>query len=423
MVLQKLKSRVHFFLKKVLFRVRYFFNKKHFAIPETAFDSDFKVHLASNSDDFEGAFKLLHDDAVQKKLFIPQPSGLMCPVHSVLPLTGTIVVKYKDIVIATAALIQDSKVGFYSEKFFANEIRELRQNQRQVHLEIAYVAIDKGFKKSTLTLIHLIVKYAICYAKKQLNFRSLIMSVNPALESYFSDFWQFERISPIIRYNSSMHSNLTLMQLNLSKESRRNYRRYIPSLKYHENPALFIARRDRRFKYPELPQGQIIYPVMTPKMLAQFCLKQSQVYEEFNLQTRQYFLEMYMQFYGFEQMQPFLNIESEIHIREYRLPIQTKVSIRSGAEYIHGIMRDLSSTGCYFEIPVGSLNQSEKVYLTFKIGELELNVHASPIWQNRNQHIRYGEGYGVKFDNPLLQISEEVKTWSTRLHNKAASSH
>jgi hypothetical protein len=267
------------------------------------------------------------------------------------------------------------------------------------------------------------IKFAICYAKRQLNFRSLIMSVNPALESYFADFWQFERISPIIRYNSSANSNLTLMQLNLSKESRRYYRRLIPSLKYHQNPALFVARRDRRFKYPELPQGQIIYPVMTPKMLAQFCLKQSQVYEEFNLQTRQYFLEMYMQFYGFEQMQPFLNIESEIHIREYRLPIQTKVSVRSGAEYIHGIMRDLSSTGCYFEIPGGSLNQSEKVYLTFKIGELELNVYASPVWQNRNQHIRYGEGYGVKFDNPLLQISEEVKTWSTRLHNKAASSH
>ena len=249
------------------------------------------------------------------------------------------------------------------------------------------------------------------------------MSVNPAFETYLADFWQFERISPIIRYNSSVHSNLTLMQLNLSNESRRNYRRLIPSLKYSENPALFVARRDLRFKYPELPQGQIIYPVMTPQMLSQFCLKQSQVYEEFNLQTRQYFLEMYMQFYGFEQMQPFLNIESEVRIREYRLPIQTKVSVRSGAGYLHGIVRDLSSTGCFFEIPVGSLNQSEKVYLTFKIGELELNVHASPVWQNRNQHIRYAEGYGVRFDNPLLQISEEVKTWSSKLHGKVASNH
>jgi hypothetical protein len=155
MILKKLKSKIQFFFKKVLFRIRYFLDRKHFAIPELAFDSDFRVQLASTREDFEGAFKLLHDDAIQKKLMNPQPSGLMCPVHSVLPLTATIIVKYKDVVVATAALIQDSKVGFFSERFFGNELRELRQHQRQVHLEIAYVTIDKGFKKSTLAILRL----------------------------------------------------------------------------------------------------------------------------------------------------------------------------------------------------------------------------------------------------------------------------
>ncbi len=108
-----------------------------------------------------------------------------------------------------------------------------------------------------------------------------------------------------------------------------------------------------------------------------------------------------------------------MNIKEYRLPIQTQVSVRSGEEYLRGIMRDLSSTGCFFELPGGLLRQHEKVHLTFKIGSLELNVHAQPIWRNHNQHVRYGEGYGVRFDNPLLQISEEMRTWSTRLHKNS----
>lgn len=396
-------------------------DRKHFAIPELAFDADFKVQLACTQSDYEGAFRLLHDDYVQKKLGGAKENELLCPVHSVLPQTATVVVKYRDAVVATAALIQDSKIGFSSEKYFATEIQDLRLNERAMQLEVAYLAVDKGFKKSTLVLLHLIMKFTINYAKRHLNFNSLIMAVNPAIAPYFTEKWQFQRLSPVIRYNSSPHSQLMLMQLDLSDEHHRQFRRLVPSKNLAENTALFIAKRDPRFSYPQLPQGQIIYPIMTPEMLEYFCLRVSQIYEEFDLQTRQLFLELYIQFYGFEKMQVFLNIESEVRIKEYRLPIQTKVSVRSGEEYFSGIMRDLSSTGCFFELPGGLLRQNEKVHLTFKIGDLELNVHAHPIWRNRIQHARYGEGYGVRFDNPLLQIGEEMRTWSTKLHKMSGS--
>lgn len=415
-------AKLRWILKTWHSRLRYKLDRQRFTIPDFAFDPDFKVQLACTKEDFEGAFRLLHDDYVQKKLGPSKENGLLCPVQSVLPQTATVVIKYRDVVVATAALVQDTKIGFLCEKHFSLEVQNLRTQQKTRQLEMASIAIDKGFKKSTVVLLHLLMKFAINYTKRHLNFNGLIMAVNPLIAAYFQDFWQLKTISPTIRYNSNPNSKLVLMHLDLSNDEHRLNRRLIPSLKIKDNPALFVAKRDPRFRYPELPQGQIIYPVMTADMLEHFCIKASRIYEEFDLQTRQFFLEMYIQFYGFEKMQSFLNIESEVKIKEYRLPIQTQVSVRSGEEYLRGIMRDLSSTGCFFELPGELLKQNEKVHLTFKIGNLELNVHAHPIWRNRNQHVRYGEGYGVRFENPLLQIGEEMRTWSTRLH-KMSQSH
>jgi hypothetical protein len=415
----KLKSELIRQWAKLRYRLTYLADRSRFTIPEFAFDQDFKVQLACTQEDFEGAFRLLHDDYLQKKLGPAKEKGLLVHTHAVMPQTATVVVKYRDTVVATASLVQDSKIGFCSEKYFSSEIQNLRSRQKMLLIEMSSIAIDKGFKKQTLVLLHLLMKFTINYTKKHLNFDNLIMAVNPAIAPYFEDHWQLKSISPVVRYNSSAQSRLILMHLDLSLESHRFYRRLIPSKKIQENPALFIAKRDLRFHYPELPKGQILFPVMTPEMLNYFCLQTSRLYEEFDLLTRQFFLEMYIQFYGFEKMQGFLNIESEVRIKEYRLPIQTQVSVRSGEEYLRGLMRDLSSTGCFFELPGGLLRQHEKVHLTFKIGSLELNVHAQPIWRNRNQHVRYGEGYGVRFDNPLLQISEEMRTWSTRLHKNS----
>lgn len=394
--------------------LKYFFDKSSFRIPGLAFDPHFKIQLATTKDDFEQALSLLVTDSVSKSNPSENSRVLMF-----LPQSATIVVKYKNSIIATATLIQDSKLGFACENYYRSEIHNLRKNSRQQHIEISHLAIDAGFKKSSLAILHLILKYAIRYTQKHLHLNGILVALPPVFEDYFADKWDFKKIGPMVQPTSSKASQLILLQLDLTDHDYIHLKKLTPSKKITDNVALFISKRDLRFTYPQLPFGQIIFPVMTPAMLEYFCIEKTQLYAELSLKERQVFLEIYIQFYGFEAMKAFLNIESEVHIKEFRLPIQTQVSVRSGNEYYFGIMRDLSTTGCYFEMPRNSSIHNQKIFMTFKIGELELSVHGHTIWQNRAQNTRYREGYGVRFDNPLLQINDEVKTWSTRLHKIA----
>ena len=408
--------RFEFWFRKMKSKLRYIFDRSSFLIPELTFDSHFKIQLASTKEDFEQSMQLLKESAL-----IKTNQSEHCPLLMMLPQSATIVVKYKNITIATATLIQDSKLGFFCEQFYGKEIQTLRKSSRQQQLEISYIAIDAGFKKSSLAILHLIMKFAINYSRKHLHLNGILVTVPPMFEDYFSEKWNFKRVGPNVQPTSMTTSKLALLQLDLSDANYRHLKKLTPSKKVSENVALFISKRDLRFVYPELPFGQIIYPVMTPEMLEYFCIEKTQLYAELGLRERQVFLEIYIQFYGFETMKAFLNIESEVHIKEFRLPIQTQVSVRSGNEYFFGVIRDLSTTGCYFELPRGFSIHNQKIFLTFKIGELELSVHGQTIWQNRAQNIRYREGYGVRFDNPLLQINEEVKTWSTRLHKLSSA--
>lgn len=407
--------RMKFFIKKLIYNLKYYFDKSSFRIPGLAFDPHFKVQLATTKEDFEQALMLLNSDSISKSSLTDNARLLMF-----LPQSATVVVKYKNSIIATATLIQDSKLGFACENYYSNEIQTLRKHSRQQHIEIGHMAIDAGFKKSSLAILHLILKYAIRYTRKHLQLNGILIALPPVFEDYFSDKWNFKKIGPMVQPTSSAQSRLILLQLDLTDHDYVNLKKLTPSKKITENVALFVSKRDLRFIYPQLPFGQIIFPIMTPAMLEYFCIERTSLYAELSLKERQVFLEIYIQFYGFEAMKPFLNIESEIHIKEFRLPIQTQVSVRSGNEYFFGIMRDLSTTGCYFEMPRNSSIHNKKIFMTFKIGELELSVHGHTIWQNRAQNIRYREGYGVRFDNPLLQINDEVKTWSNRLHKIAS---
>lgn len=403
-----------FWIKMMKSNLRYYLDKGSFQIPGLAFDPHFKIQLATTKEDFEQALLLLATDSISKT-----NSSECSRLLMFLPQSATIVVKYKSTIIATATLIQDSKLGFVCENYYSSEIHSLRKHSRQQHIEISHLAIDAGFKKSSLAILHLILKYAIRYTRKHLQLNGILVALPPVFEDYFADKWNFKKIGPMVQPTSSVSSKLILLQLDLTDHNYTNLKKLTPSKKITENVALFISKRDLRFIYPQLPFGQIIFPVMTPTLLEYFCVEKTQLYAELSLKERQVFLEIYIQFYGFEAMKAFLNIESEVHIKEFRLPIQTQVSVRSGNEYFFGIMRDLSTTGCYFELPRNSSIHNQKIFMTFKIGELELSVHGHTIWQNRTQNTRYREGYGVRFDNPLLQINDEVKTWSTRLHKIA----
>lgn len=404
---------VHKRIKNIFYQLSYYFDSSKVVLPEIALDSRFIVSLAVRQEDFEGAFKLIHDDMIYRKLARSLPSGLRLHLHHVMPQNSTLIVKYKDMIVATASVIQDSQLGFVAEKYYSNEVQVLRHEYRNGIVELTTVVIDQAFRSNQVAIFHLILKYALNLCQRNLKSQVLLMTLNPGLETYFEKCWGFKAKGPRIRYTSSPQSRLTLMVCDLTQPSRRDQLHRVPSKKIRHNISLFVRSRDKRFVYPSRAEGQRINPVMTAAMIEYFCVKRTSLYDELDQQSRQVFLEMFLQFFGSQGLSNFIQTETVLNLKEFRLPVDTQVAIKHGEQFFVGAIRDISQSGCYVELPNEFLNSGQTMSLTFYLGEAELKVDGKPIWRNLNSSSKYKRGYGFRFERPIMDLQEQINDWSS----------
>ncbi len=314
---------------------------------------------------------------------------------------------------AAATLIQDSQLGFPGEKFFPTEVHQLRQEFRYGVVELSNVVVDQAFKAHQLAFFHLFMKYAFNLCRRNLKSQALFITINPVLIEYFHKSWGFQSMGPHLRYNSNPHAQLSLAVCDLSSEKRRVQLHNIPNKMITRNISLFIRKRDKRFTYPIRSEGQKINPVMTAAMIEDFCLRRTHLYEEMDPQTRQVFLEMFLQFFGPDQLKRFIDTEVTVELKEFRLPVDTQVAIKSGEQFYVGSIRDISQSGCYVELPHELLDPNSSVTLTFHLGLNEMRIDAKPIWRNINRNAKYRQGYGIKFERPIMDLQEQISDWSS----------
>lgn len=411
--MNRIKVMIKNALKKFYYRLSYFFDFNNIQVPEIAFDSRFTVGLAVRQEEFEGAFRLIHDDAVQKKLARPLASGLRLSLQHVMPQNFTITVSYKGMIIATATIIQDSQLGFMAEKHYSQEIQNLRHDYRNGIVELSNLVIDQAFKSNQVAIFHLILKYAINLCRRNIKAQVLLMTVNPGLEPYFEKCWGFQMKGPELRYTSNPLSKLALIVCDLSHEARRDQLHRVPSKKIRQNISLFVKKHDRRFAYPKRAEGQRINTAMTAGMIEYFCVKRTSLYDELDQQSRQIFLEMFLQFFGAQGLKNFVQTETVLNLKEFRLPVDTQVAIKYGEQFFVGAVRDISQSGCYVELPNEILSPEHMVSLTFYLGESELKVDGVPIWRNLNSNSKYKQGYGFRFERPIMNLQEQINDWSS----------
>ncbi len=410
---KKFKSKWKTRFSKVYYRLSYSLEPDKNLLPEIALDSRFHVSLAICQEDFEGAFKLIHDDTVYKGTARPLPSGLRLHLHHVMPQNSTIVVKYKDMIVATATLIQDSQLNFPAEKYYQKEVQFLRHEYRNSMVELTTITIDQAFRSNQVAIFHLILKYAINYCRRHLRSRILFLTTNPALEPYFERCWGFKSLGPRLQYSSNAHTKICLLTCDLSPEARRHQLYRVPTRNIQHNISLFIKRRDKRFVYPSRSEGQRINPVMTAGMVEYFCIKRTHLYDELDQDSRQVFLEMFLQFFGPQGLKNFIQTETVLTLKEFRLPVDTQVAIKCGEQFFVGALRDISQSGCYVELPNELLTSEQVVSLNFYLGESEMKVDGKPMWRNLNRNSKYRQGYGFRFERPIMDLQQQIDDWST----------
>jgi hypothetical protein len=386
------------------------FNNYNFFIPDFVWDPNFSVEIARNREDLEAVFKLQHETYVGRGLIKPHPSGLRCTVYHFLPQTSHVVVKYKKSVVASMTLIADSSLGIPGDKYFSDEMTEMRKKGHKI-VELSSFAVDRAFKISSKVMMHLLMKYSLNYVRRFMDCSQIVVNVHPSMANMYSTSWCFDKQSEVIKFHSSKSAYTMLLTHTLEKSFPRHFVKSFPSNELSRNAAKFVEATDNRFIYPYMAEGQVVHPVMSPELLEYFFIQKTNLYEELDLNTRQVFLEMYLQFFGEAEIERFLNLERDLTLKEFRIPVSTKVAIKVGPQFYVGKIRDLTSSGCFIEVPQEIRDPGNSLALTFKLGESQVHVQAKASWRNLNQQLRYGHGYGVRFDNQIHELRTELKSW------------
>lgn len=197
-ILKKIKMAMkdygHFLLQKI--------NHFNYSLPELVWDSNFVIEIARTQTDLEAIFRLQHESFLARGLIKPQSSGLRCTIFHFLPQTNHIVVKYKGLLIASMTLVADSPLGLPAEKYFTDEINQLRKSGEEI-VELSSFVVESGFKGWSEALAHLLMKYVLNYTKKYMSSRQVIINTHPNIAKAYSRNWYFQQKSEVIRFHSA----------------------------------------------------------------------------------------------------------------------------------------------------------------------------------------------------------------------------
>ncbi len=371
-----------------------------YKIPDTVFDQRFEVKIAETKDEFEAAFRLLGQ----------QSKELKCTLHSFLPQTITAIAKYKNYIVGTIVLVKDSTLGIPSDQYYLDENTILRHRGEDL-IEVTNLAVDPGFRLHSESIQHLLMKFSYQFVRKFSYGSVLLMNTHPNSEDFFTCRWNFHRFGDVVKYKSAKSAYIVLLAWPVYKQTQSPSPSLFTSNHGSQRVLQFINETDPRMIFPFLKEGQLMGPLMTPELLEYFFVTKTSVYEELTLSARKLFLEIFLQFFGEEKIQNFLNIEREFFLKEYRTPTRATVIIKSVTEEYTGKIIDISSQGCFIELHEKLKNNKDELTLFFKFGEQNLSITGRASWRNENQLLRYPTGYGIQFHSQHKEIIEELQSW------------
>ncbi len=154
------------------------------------------LKLAETREEFETAFRIIHDSYVEQGYMKPTPSGLRITKYNALPSTLVIVAREDRKIVATISLIMDSLLGLPSEDIFPEEVRKIRESALRI-AEVAGLAISHTCRNERIimNLYHVMIAFAeFCGVTR------LVISVNPRHAKFYKDVCMFDEASDVRMY-------------------------------------------------------------------------------------------------------------------------------------------------------------------------------------------------------------------------------
>ncbi len=153
---------------------------------------DFGVALTVN--EFDAAFRLLHDQYVSRGYMKASPSQRRLSVHHLLPSTKVLVAKRADQVVASLTVVEDSRLGLPIDEAIGIDLDRLRHRGRRIG-ELGALAVDAAYRRSGVALLVRLYRVAVLYAARIARLDDLAFVVHPRHREFYRALFPFRELS------------------------------------------------------------------------------------------------------------------------------------------------------------------------------------------------------------------------------------
>jgi hypothetical protein len=151
--------------------------------------------LAATAEDFDGAFRLVHDQYVARGYMDPHPSGRRTSLHHALASTRVFVSRAGDDVVGTLTLIPDSLLELPCDVLYRDELKPLRAAGRHI-AEVSAFAVADDWRTARLDIVLALVHLVLVYSTRIARVDDLCITVNPRHVKFYERVLRFERFGP-----------------------------------------------------------------------------------------------------------------------------------------------------------------------------------------------------------------------------------
>ncbi len=170
--------------------------------------------LATHRRSLDQAFRLQHDQYVAQGYMDLHPSGWRLSVHNALPSTRVFVALDDHRVVATVAVIIDSRLGLPMAEIYADELLEFRGLRRRL-AEVSGLAVHPQYQKSGLAILLRLIRMVLLYSIEMAAVGDLCIAVNPHHESFYRKAFGFEPIGGLKQYGKVNGAPALALRLDL----------------------------------------------------------------------------------------------------------------------------------------------------------------------------------------------------------------
>jgi GNAT superfamily N-acetyltransferase len=164
-------------------------------IAEDEITASLDFGLARGVEDFDGAFRLLHDRYVAEGFMAPHPSGRRLGIYNALPSTKLFVARAEGRVVGTIALVQDSSLGLPIDQVYREELAPIRARGRLVG-EASTLTVDPAYRGAGFAILMRLYRMLIVYAASIARLNDVCMIIAPHHGRFYRTYFGVHQFGP-----------------------------------------------------------------------------------------------------------------------------------------------------------------------------------------------------------------------------------